>query len=97
MLTSLSLSVSAATPHIEMKQQSHPDKAVPAGPRGRRSVYGADGWSEIPVYERSALSAGTKLSGPALIDSSQTTVHLPRGWRLSVDTYDHALMTREAP
>jgi len=55
----------------------------------RRRVWLTGGWVEIPVYRLDALPAGHEVKGPALFESSTTTVLLgederaavtPRGW-----------------
>ncbi|WP_421425333.1 MULTISPECIES: hydantoinase/oxoprolinase family protein [Agrobacterium] len=53
---------------------------------GQRPVFfGAEGWLDTPVYERSALPVGRSLPGPAVIDEmSSTTIVLP-GQQATVD------------
>jgi len=42
------------------------------------------GFETATVYDRSALSPGMELSGPAIVEQADTTVVLPRDWRCSV-------------
>jgi N-methylhydantoinase A/acetophenone carboxylase len=55
-----------------------------------------EGPRTTPVYDRSLLTNGHRLSGPALIESEQTTLLVPPDWRMSVDRYDHAVLEEEA-
>lgn len=56
-----------------------------ADPTGRRSVYHDGCWQNAAVYDRLALPAETLISGPAIIEQSDTTVWIPFGWRARVD------------
>jgi N-methylhydantoinase A len=47
---------------------------------------------ETPVYDRDRLTNGHNLSGPALVDSAQTTVFVPGGWVMAVDQYNNAIL-----
>jgi N-methylhydantoinase A len=45
-------------------------------PKERRPVYIDGAWTETAVYDRDALSAGTTLEGPAIIDQFDTTTYV---------------------
>jgi N-methylhydantoinase A len=49
--------------------------------KGRRQVYFEEtgGWVDSPIYERSALRAGNRLAGPAVIEQMDTTTVLLPG------------------
>jgi N-methylhydantoinase A len=49
------------------------------GHRSVRLERGVDGRHDIPVHDGAALRPGHMLSGPALIDASDTTIWLPAG------------------
>lgn len=58
---------------------------VPAGTPApvastRRVLASSSGPKDIPVYLRAALAGGHVISGPALVDQSDTTVYLPPEW-----------------
>jgi N-methylhydantoinase A len=56
--------------------------------RGTRPVYFAGaGLIETPMFERSALRAGNRVAGPALIEEHASTTVLHPGDRLEVDAY----------
>jgi N-methylhydantoinase A len=69
------------------------DSAPPAAASMRAAYFGSSaGWLDCPVYDRRGLSAGTKITGPALIaDSNATTVVYP-GHDLTVDAYGNLLI-----
>ncbi|MGI4951069.1 MAG: hydantoinase/oxoprolinase family protein, partial [Janthinobacterium lividum] len=48
-------------------------------PMAHRRIYGAKGWAEVEVFDRSSL--GGAINGPALIQEAYTTVYIAPGWR----------------
>ncbi len=56
--------------------------------RGKRRAYFEDGgWTQAAVYQRDALLAGNRISGPALIEEHATTTVLQPGDSLVVEPY----------
>jgi N-methylhydantoinase A/acetophenone carboxylase len=51
-----------------------------------------EGERPTPVYDRSLLTNGHDLAGPALIESEQTTLLIPPGWRMRVDRYNNVVI-----
>lgn len=49
-----------------------------------RRVYLADGWAEVPVFERETLGGGDSFAGPAIVTQLDTTTVVPPGWHGSV-------------
>ncbi|MBI1735671.1 MAG: hydantoinase/oxoprolinase family protein [Candidatus Rokubacteria bacterium] len=47
----------------------------------------ARGYVDCPVYDRYALAAGTKLTGPAIVEERESTTVLPPGVTATVDEY----------
>ncbi len=47
-------------------------------PMNHRRIYGASGWAEVEVFDRSSL--GSAINGPALIQEAYTTVYIAPGW-----------------
>ena len=47
-----------------------------------------------PVYERTALCAGDRIAGPALIREANATTVVEPGWRAEVTPLDHMLLRR---
>jgi N-methylhydantoinase A len=63
-------------------------------PRETRSVYFEEsgGFVDTPIYERSGLASQTNISGPAIIEQSDTTVLVPPGTTLEVDQFLNILV-----
>jgi N-methylhydantoinase A len=47
---------------------------------------------DTPIYERSGLASQTNISGPAIIEQSDTTVLVPPGTTLEVDQFLNILV-----
>ena len=62
--------------------------------KGTRSVVleEEDRPQPTPVYDRSLLTNGHSLVGPALIESEQTTLLIPPGWGMRVDRYNNVVI-----
>jgi N-methylhydantoinase A len=70
-----------------------PTKSAPA-PYEQRSVYldARSGFQIIPVYDGNSMRSGQKVSGPALIEESNTTILIGDGDRLEIDASDNFLI-----
>ncbi len=64
------------------------DGAVSGEPIGHRQAWFGDQFHRTPVYKRHDLQTDTRITGPAIIEETESTTILPPGFRLSVD---HAL------
>jgi N-methylhydantoinase A len=65
------------------------------GTAGTQRVH--DGaWSEWPVHHRDALGEGDALVGPAIIEQTDTTTVLHRGWTATVGAGGTLVLEREA-
>lgn len=54
--------------------------------RGERSAWFAEtGRVATPVHDRTRLAAGQALNGPAIVESLDSTLVVPPGWRATVD------------
>jgi N-methylhydantoinase A len=51
----------------------------------------------VPVYDRDGIGAGTVLTGPALVDTGDTTVWLQRGYRARSDTRGALILEADVP
>ena len=51
-------------------------------------------WRTVPVYERAALSAGARVTGPALIVEDQTTVLVTANFDASVNSAGHIVLDK---
>jgi N-methylhydantoinase A len=77
-----------------------PLKRLKRGPRapakaamtGRRNVYFDGAFRATPVFERTALCAGNRIAGPALVQEHASTTVLWPGDRLEVGSYGSLLI-----
>jgi N-methylhydantoinase A len=81
------LSVSAGAPRVALPKA--PASATVEPGRGHRKAYFPEvpGYLDCPVYDRYALAAGTKLTGPAIVEERESTTVLPPGVTAHVDEY----------
>ena len=71
------------------------DLAGTAEPTIRSAYFDEIGWVDVPVHARDTLAAGASVDGPAIVEEfGSTTVVFP-GWRLSVDDFASAVMTKQ--
>ena len=78
----------SATPKPELAA-TDTSGAPPPMPSGQRSVYWSDQRQRLdsPVFDGEALRPGQQVSGPALVDTRDTTVVLHPGQQLVVDRF----------
>ena len=62
----------------------------------KRSVFFFEsaGFIDCPVYDRTELGIGTSFSGPAIVQQYDSTVTVPPGFTVNVDTTVNFMMTR---
>jgi N-methylhydantoinase A len=53
-------------------------------------------WSEWPVHHRDTLGEGDTIAGPAIIEQTDTTSVVHRGWTAVVGAGGTLVLTREA-
>lgn len=54
--------------------------------KGRRAVHaGRSGRADAPVLDRQRMPAGYVVDGPAVIESLESTIRVPPGWRAEMD------------
>jgi N-methylhydantoinase A len=64
---------------------------------GQRHAYlpEANGWVDVPLYDRTRLTAGVEIDGPAIVEQmDSTTLILPRQ-RAEVDAYGNLILTEQ--
>jgi len=60
--------------------------------KGIRQAFFSGQWLETPVYDGDKCDHGHELSGPALIESSNSTILVPPGFSLLCDNYRNYIM-----
>ncbi len=85
---------SAAVPHYAIAEVRRVTTAPVTARKGGRAVCLAAGQppTEVGVYARERLAHGHEISGPAIVESDQTTLLVPAGWRLAIDRYNNAVL-----
>ncbi len=63
-------------------------------PKETRGVYfrPRDGWLQTPVYERTSLLAGARLTGPAVVEEAMATTFVHPGQTTEVDPYGNLIL-----
>ena len=61
-----------------------------------RSVFIKGGYATIPIYDRTKLSRGASLSGPAVLEDPTATIIVLHNQLASVDKFGNLLITRES-
>lgn len=64
--------------------------------RGHRDVYTESGWAPTPVYDFEALRPGCSVQGPALFESTSTTLVIGQGSVGRIDELGSLIVTRPA-
>jgi N-methylhydantoinase A len=67
----------------EMPREPMRPAGADTGPRGQRRVW-LQGWTSVPVFEFDSLAPGQVIPGPAVVESSMTTVLVRPGNRTTV-------------
>jgi N-methylhydantoinase A len=62
----------------------------------RRLWFRAGGDVEATIFDRARMAAGTEAVGPAVIESLESTILVPPGWRARMNQDGFVVMTRSA-
>jgi N-methylhydantoinase A len=73
-----------------------PASAGPARKGRRQAWFRETGRVEVEVLARERLAAGSKIDGPAIVESLDSTLVVPPGWRGTVDGDGFLLLARRA-
>jgi len=73
----------AAHPELPLYEPTgeNPEKAF----KGNRDVYWKDGYIQTAIYGQEKLECGNVITGPAIIESDDTTILIPQGKKYTVD------------
>jgi N-methylhydantoinase A len=81
----VTLRVEAASPAAEPPAAKLAAAAPgPPVPAGEHDVWLDGAWRRAPRFDRAALGAGRRLTGPAVVSEYSATLWLPAGWRADV-------------
>ncbi len=64
--------------------------------KGRRPAYLPEGrrLARVPVLDGDRLTHGNRVTGPAIIESVNTSIFVPRGWRAEYDALENCVLSR---
>jgi 5-oxoprolinase (ATP-hydrolysing) len=68
-----------------------------ADPVDQIAMFTGDAARDAPVFERTALLAGDRIAGPALIREANATTVVEPGWTAEVTALDHMTLRRTEP
>ena len=89
-LVTLRLRASAPTPRPQLRRAKlHGARVAPAALRGKRDIYWPDDKrvSPTPIYDGARLKAGNRIAGPAVVETTDTTIVVYPGRKLRVDAF----------
>ena len=74
-------------PEVVIRLEGDPDGETSGAQKGMREIYlpEADGFKEVPVYDRYRLEPGAELEGPAVVEEREATVILGPEGRSEID------------
>jgi N-methylhydantoinase A/acetophenone carboxylase len=94
-LNTVSLRVRAPVAHFEIKPGVKGNGDAQSAQKSLRPVFMGTQYREVPVYEREKLVYGHDVRGPALVESAHTTVYVSTGWKMTIDTFNNAVLEGE--
>lgn len=68
-----------------------------AAPSSSTRVCFDDGWREVPVLDRSSLSRGSSIEGPAIVEEYGATTLIPPDWSFEIDAIGNLVGSRTKP
>jgi N-methylhydantoinase A len=97
-IVTLLLEARGSSPSVKLRKKSFRRRSAPANDalRKRRRAYLAEkgGYSIVNCYNREKLKSGNILSGPSLVEGTESTVLIPEGWRAELDGYNNLIIRR---
>jgi N-methylhydantoinase A len=98
-LLNLRLTAIGVTDKPPLKRHRRAGPGCAAAIKGRRRAYLPErrGFRDVPVYDGDLLVHGNKLSGPAIIESINTSIFVPGGFVAEYDVLGSCLVTSHGP
>jgi N-methylhydantoinase A len=98
-LMSVRVTATGTVAALEPNPAEIPDTPPTVTPTGSRRVFlpliGED--TELTVYDAGTTPAGSRISGPAVLEHPLTTIQVPPGWTLRVDRWSNYVLTGDQP
>ena len=84
-----------AVPPPELPREPETDAPLADAQLGTRPVwFDADGPTDTPAYDRTALHHGHAFDGPAILHQYDTTIVIPPGWHARIDARQNVRIER---
>ncbi len=91
------LVASGATPDLDLRPANGARRPAADAKKDPRPVY-FPAWEEkraCDIYDRTRLTPGAEIAGPAVVEESESTVIIPPAWDARVDEFYHLVLQRE--
>jgi 5-oxoprolinase (ATP-hydrolysing) len=69
-------------------------RVSPPVPMAQIQVYTAGAWQDTPVFNRSDLQPGDRISSPALMIEATSTIMIEPGWQAEVTDRNHIILSK---
>lgn len=98
-MVNLRLTVTGRTPKHALPPAARANSGVQAARKGTRPVWLPDSETlvPVPVYDGEKLLHGHELAGPAVIETSTTSIIVPAGYSLACDPWNNFLISTPQP
>lgn len=95
LVTEVCVTAKVATVKPQLRRHELADKK-PASKafKGTRPVFQGGEWHDADIWRMESLVPGNEIEGLAVIEASNTTLFVPREWRLRIDEHDIYWLTR---
>lgn len=92
----LQLKATATLDHYGFAKNGGADGSDSAAQRESRRVYWpGSGYADTAIYDGTVIGGGSTMTGPAVIEASDTTYVIPKGWTYRVDEYGNGQLSRD--
>jgi N-methylhydantoinase A len=94
-MLSVRVSASGVTVKPALSRRTRGAADAKAALKKRRPIYlpEARRFVRVPVFDGDRLTHGNRMTGPAIIESVNTSILVPRGWRAEYDALDNCVLS----
>ncbi len=91
-LSSVACMVKASIPGYQAATLKKTDSDPATAIKSHRKLFDGENSVEVPVYDRHRLGCGNALTGPALVESDQSTLLLSPNWNMTIDQFNNSIL-----
>ena len=97
-LLNLRLAASGVTHKPPLRREPRRRPGCARALKGKRPAYLPErkAYREVPVFDGEQLGHGNRLQGPAIIESANTSILIPAGWRAEYDVLGNCVLAAPA-